>query len=366
MNSNSITNINIVSETLLLSPEEVMRRLPLMPDEREKIHSYRTTIQDILDGKEGRLFVVVGPCSIHDAEVALEYANRLKALAEELQETLFIVMRVYFEKPRTVTGWKGFINDPYLNDSFQLQEGILMSRELLLKINDIGLPCATEALDPIMPQYFGDLISWAAIGARTTESQTHREMASGLSTPVGFKNSTDGSIEVAINAIRSAAHPHRFLGISANGQCSVFHTRGNRYGHIVLRGGKVPNYDANSIRLSEERLRSQNIPLNIVVDCSHGNSQKDHRRQSSVFASCIDQVVAGNTSIVGLMLEGNLHEGNQSIPQDLSQLRYGVSVTDACIDWETTESVLRTAHERLLPCMPHRVQARNSAQLACS
>lgn len=365
MNSNSITNVNIVSETLLLSPEEVMRRLPLLPDERDKIHSYRTTIQNILDGKDGRLFVVVGPCSIHDSEVALDYANRLKALAEELKETLFIVMRVYFEKPRTVTGWKGYINDPYLNDSFQLQDGILMSRELLLKINDIGLPCATEALDPIMPQYFGDLISWAAIGARTTESQTHREMASGLSTPVGFKNSTDGSIEVAINAIRSSANPHRFLGISANGQCSVFHTRGNSYGHIVLRGGKTPNYDTNSIRNSEERLRSQNIPPNIVVDCSHGNSQKDHRRQPSVFASCIDQVVAGNTSIVGLMLEGNINEGQQNIPQDLNQLQYGVSVTDACIDWDTTESTLRTAHERLLPHITERRVARSQNLVAC-
>jgi 3-deoxy-7-phosphoheptulonate synthase len=265
-------------------------------------------------------------------------------------------MRVYFEKPRTVTGWKGYINDPRLDDSFHIEEGLLGSRELLLHILKKGLPAATEALDPITPQYFGDLITWAAIGARTTESQTHREMASGLSTPVGFKNGTDGSVEVAINAIRSASLSHRFLGINPEGECAVFHTRGNPYGHLVLRGGKTPNYDAAHIAKYEATLRTNRLQPYLVVDCSHGNSQKDHTRQPAVFADCVAQIAAGNRSLVGLMLESHLSGGRQDIPKNLKELRYGVSVTDACIDWETTETCLLEAAERLRPFLSQRAK----------
>ena len=361
MKPNRITNVNIFTDTLLLSPEEVVQHPRLHTSEvhLQRIYSYRKAVQNILDGQDGRLFVVLGPCSIHDFDIALDYARRLKGLAERVQETLFLIMRVYFEKPRTVVGWKGFINDPFMDDSFQLQEGILRSRELLLHITDMDLPAATEALDPIMPQLFGDLITWTAMGARTTESQTQREMASGLSTPVGFKNGTDGSVEIALNAIRSSASSHRFLGINTDGRCSVFHTRGNPYGHLVLRGGKTPNYDADSVRAYSEKLRTHGLPLNIVVDCSNGNSQKDHRRQPAVFANCIDQVVAGNTSIAGLMLESHIQEGKQDIPADLNDLRYGVSVTDACIDWETTEEAILSAHAKLLPLIQSRAVARS-------
>ena len=365
MNSRALSNINIISDKLLPPPSEVMQRLPLVADERQKILDYRYTLENVLDGTDPRLFVVVGPCSIHDPTAALEYANRLKDLADSVQETLVLVMRVYFEKPRTVSGWKGLINDPDLDDSFDIEKGLCLSRELLLKISDIGLPSATEALVPIMPQYFGDLISWTAIGARTTESQTHREMASGLSTPVGFKNGTDGSVSVAINAICSSAIPHRFLGINPQGQCSVFHTRGNRYGHLVLRGGKLPNFDAESIAQVEAQLKSNGLPLNLVVDCSHGNSQKDHRRQPSVFANCIEQVVNGNRSIVGLMLESHLNEGKQDVPEDLKDLRYGVSITDACIDWEATERCLIEAHKALLPLMEARTRQREEILQPC-
>ncbi len=365
MNTRALSNTNIISDKLLPPPSEVITRFPLVADERQRILDYRATLENILDGSDPRLFVVVGPCSIHDPTAALEYATRLKELAERVQETLVLVMRVYFEKPRTVSGWKGLINDPDLDDSFDIEKGLCLSRELLLKISDIGLPAATEALDPIMPQYFGDLISWTAIGARTTESQTHREMASGLSTPVGFKNGTDGSVDVAINAIRSSAIPHRFLGINPTGQCSVFHTRGNGYGHLVLRGGKAPNFDAESIAQVERRLKSQGLSLNVVVDCSHGNSQKDHRRQPAVFADCVEQVVNGNRSIVGLMLESNLFEGRQELTQDLDALRYGVSVTDACIHWEATEKCILEAHEALLPLMQTRARLREEILQPC-
>jgi 3-deoxy-7-phosphoheptulonate synthase len=265
---------------------------------------------------------------------------------------------VYFEKPRTTVGWKGLINDPYMDDSFHVEKGIYMARELLLHLAKMGLPTATEALDPIMPQYLGDLVTWTAIGARTTESQTHREMASGLSTPVGFKNGTDGSLEVAINALKSAREPHHFMGINQDGRTAVFHTRGNVYGHTVLRGGGGrPNYDSVSIALCEQALRKAGLPERIVVDCSHANSNKDYNLQPLVARDCIEQIVNGNKSIIGLMLESNLHAGNQAIGTDLSQLKYGVSVTDACIDWETTEEVLTQAAAMLRPI----VQGRKSA-----
>jgi 3-deoxy-7-phosphoheptulonate synthase len=292
--------------------------------------------------------IVVGPCSIHDVKVAHEYADKLRELAEEVGDTLLLLMRVYFEKPRTTIGWKGLINDPYLDDSFHIEKGLFMARELLLDLNEMGLPAATEALDPIMPQYLSDLISWTAIGARTSESQTHREMSSGLSMAVGFKNATDGTLSVAINALQSVSHPHHFLGINQEGQCAVFHTRGNDYGHIVLRGGGGrQNYDSVSIAMCEKELIKAGLPVNIVVDCSHGNSNKDPALQSLVADNCVNQISEGNNSIVGLMLESHLNWGNQPLTKDISQLKHGVSITDACIDWPTTEKVILSARDKL-------------------
>jgi len=290
----------------------------------------------------------VGPCSIHDPDAALEYARRLKRLSDEVGDTLLLLMRVYFEKPRTSVGWKGFVNDPFMDDSFRIDEGIARARKLLLQLAEMGLPTGSEALDPICPQYLAELISWYAIGARTTESQTHREMASGLSAPVGFKNGTDGGLEVAVNAIKSAAQPHGFLGVNSAGRTAVIRSRGNRHGHLVLRGGGGrPNYDTVSVRLAEQALTKAKLAPNIVVDCSHANSMKDHALQTLVFNDCAHQILEGNRSIVGMMLESNLEAGSQSIPEDRSQLRYGVSVTDGCIDWASTEEVLRRAHREL-------------------
>ena len=281
----------------------------------------RSVIQDILERRDPRLFVVVGPCSIHDTDAAMDYARRLQGLAEELSDTLYIVMRVYFEKPRTTVGWKGLINDPYLDDSFKIEEGLHIGRKLLIDILELGLPTSTEALDPISPQYLQDLISWSAIGARTTESQTHREMASGLSSAVGFKNGTDGGLTVATNALQSVAKPHRFLGINRQGQVSVFTTKGNPYGHIVLRGGSSgPNYDSVHITLCEKALAKAGVPVNIVVDCSHANSNKQPELQPLVVDNVANQILEGNRSIVGLMIESNLKAGNQPIPDNLAEL----------------------------------------------
>jgi len=304
-------------------------------------------VQNILAHTDHRLLVVVGPCSIHDVDAARDYARRLAGLAAELDEHLFIVMRAYFEKPRTTVGWKGLINDPHLDDSFCIAEGLEIARQLLLDIVELGVPLSTEALDPITPQYLHDLITWSAIGARTTESQTHREMASGLSSPIGFKNGTDGSLGVAINALQSVASPHRFLGISPSGQVSVIRTKGNPHAHIVLRGGTAgPNYDAASIAACEAALQSIGPFPNIMVDCSHANSSKDHNRQLVVARDVASQVLAGNRSIVGLMIESNLHAGNQKLGAGKA-LRYGVSITDACIDWTATEDLLRELAESL-------------------
>ena len=353
-----IHNINVVSKTDMPTPAEVKAALPLDAATEKSIVASRQVIQAIHDGRDPRLFAVVGPCSIHDVDAAHEYATRLKALADEVSDTIVILMRVYFEKPRTTVGWKGLINDPFMDDSFHVEKGIHMARELLLHLAKMGLPTATEALDPIMPQYMGDLVTWTAIGARTTESQTHREMASGLSTPVGFKNGTDGSLDVAINALKSAGQPHHFMGINQEGRTAVFHTRGNEYGHTVLRGGGGrPNYDSVSIALCEQALQKAGLPERIVVDCSHANSNKDHNLQALVARDCVEQIANGNRSIIGLMLESNLHAGNQSIGEDLSALKYGVSVTDACMDWSTTETTLREAREHLLPV----IQGRKSA-----
>ena len=355
MSNFPITNVNVISQELLPTPVEIKTRLPLDKEAENVVLSGRDTIRDILDHKDHRIFVVVGPCSIHDPEAAIEYAEKLKALADEISDTIYVVMRVYFEKPRTTVGWKGLINDPKMDDSFDIKHGLHTARKLLLDIAKMGLPTATEALDPITPQYIADLIAWTAIGARTTESQTHREMASGLSTPIGFKNGTDGSLGVAINALHSASSGHHFLGINQDGACAVFHTRGNEYGHVVLRGGGgQANYDSVNIKLCEEELEAARLAPNISVDCSHGNSHKKPELQSLVVENCVNQILEGNTSIVSLMLESNLGWGNQSIPDDLSLLKHGVSVTDACIDWETTEKVLREAREKLKDVLPNR------------
>jgi 3-deoxy-7-phosphoheptulonate synthase len=357
-----IENVNVVALDLLPTPVEIKARFPLREPARSHVLAGRRAVQAILDGRDPRLFLVVGPCSVHDLDVAREYARRLKGLAEEVGDTLLLVMRVYFEKPRTSVGWKGFVNDPYLNDSFHIEQGLALARELLLEIADLGLPAGTEALDPITPQYLSDLISWAAIGARTTESQTHREIASGLSMPVGFKNGTDGSLQVAINALHSASSPHSFLGITQGGQCAVIRTRGNRYGHVVLRGGGGrPNYGSVDIALCEQALARAGLPGNLVVDCSHANSDKDYRLQPLVMADCVNQVLEGNRSIVGLMIESNLEAGNQPIPKDLSQLRYGVSVTDGCVDWPTTERMIREAHDKLCQVLPARPPRQSAA-----
>jgi 3-deoxy-7-phosphoheptulonate synthase len=349
--SDQLYNVNVASSELLPTPEQIKRELPASPRAQQCVLEARSVIRAILERSDPRLFVVVGPCSIHDLAAAREYAGRLRGLARRVSSTLFLVMRVYFEKPRTTMGWKGLINDPDMDDSFHIEKGIRMARQLLIELAESGLPAATEALDPIMPQYLQELITWTAIGARTTESQTHREMASGLSTPVGFKNGTDGTLTVAINALQSVRNPHHFLGITQQGQSAVFRTRGNGHAHIVLRGGGGrPNYDSVSVALCEQALQRAGLPVNIVVDCSHGNSSKDPALQPLVAENCINQVLDGNRSIVGLMLESNLGAGSQPIPADLGQLRYGVSVTDACVDWETTERLLLDLHQRLAAC----------------
>ena len=348
-------DLNVADFGRMPSPDEVKEKVPLDDPAAKTVLDSRRTLEAILDGRDRRLFVVVGPCSIHDPVAGLDYAHRLRALADELAETLFLVMRVYFEKPRTSLGWKGFINDPHMDDSFRIDEGMERARRFLYDVNTLGIPAGTEALDPIAPQYYGDLISWTAIGARTTESQTHREMSSGLSTPVGFKNGTDGDIEAAVNAILSASRPHAFLGINGEGRSAIVRTRGNRHGHLVLRGGGGrPNYDTVSIALAEEALAKAKLPRNVVVDCSHANSWKKPELQPLVMRDVIHQIREGNRSIVGLMVESFLEPGNQSIPEDLSKLRYGCSVTDACVGWDTTVEMLRAAHRVLLEVLPTR------------
>ncbi len=348
-------NLNIGEYQTLITPDELKERLPLFGETREILENNRQVIRDILDRKDHRIFIVIGPCSIHDVDAALNYAERLKKLADEVSDTIVLVMRVYFEKPRTSTGWKGLINDPHMNDSFHIEEGLHMGRRLLLKLSAMGLPTSTEALDPISPQYLHDIITWSAIGARTTESQTHREMSSGLSSPVGFKNGTDGGLDVVINAMKAVSSPHRFLGIDPKGKVSVVHTKGNPYAHVVLRGGNdLQNYDAESVAQCEALCEKAGVSSNIMIDCSHANSNKDHNRQPEVLKDVVQQIVDGNKSIIGLMIESNIHAGRQDIPADLGELEYGVSVTDACIDWETTETCIRDAHEKLKDVLPAR------------
>jgi 3-deoxy-7-phosphoheptulonate synthase len=344
----TLENLNIQSQEILLTPSQLKADVPLTEAAEKTITQGRKDIEAILDHKDHRLFVVIGPCSIHDVEAAKDYAARLKALADKVGDTLLLIMRVYFEKPRTTVGWKGLINDPFLDDSFKISDGLHIGRQLLMDISELGLPTATEALDPISPQYLQDLISWSAIGARTTESQTHREMASGLSSAVGFKNGTDGSLTVATNALKSVAKPHRFLGINSEGSVAIIKTNGNPYSHVVLRGGDdKPNYDSVSVSLCEQALEKAGVATNIMVDCSHANSNKNPELQPQVMQACVDQVAAGDSPIVGLMIESNLSAGNQPIPADLGDLKYGVSITDGCVDWATTEAMITAAAEKL-------------------
>ena len=343
-----LSDLNIEDYQVVISPSALKAELPLPEDARQFITESRQTVKNILDGTDKRLFMVVGPCSIHDTALALDYAKRLKQLADAVRDEIFVIMRVYFEKPRTTVGWKGLINDPHLNGSFDIETGLRTARQLLIDLTAMGLPLATEALDPISPQYLQDTITWTAIGARTTESQTHREMSSGLSSPVGFKNGTDGSLDVAVNAMKSVTHGHAFLGINPDGQVAITKTKGNQYGHVVLRGGGgKPNYDSVSIALCEQALDKAGLSKNIVVDCSHANSNKDHNVQPLVLDDIAHQIKDGNQSICGVMLESNINEGNQSIPENLADLKYGVSITDACINWETTEKSLIKMAETL-------------------
>ncbi|MGB5145806.1 MAG: 3-deoxy-7-phosphoheptulonate synthase [Porticoccaceae bacterium] len=352
----ALENLNVDSQQVLLTPDDLKRDLPMTPAAAATVVHGRETVQSILDRQNHRLMIVVGPCSIHDVDAAMDYARRLRALADRVADSLFIVMRVYFEKPRTTVGWKGLINDPHLDDSFRIDEGLHIGRRLLRDIAELGLPAATEALDPISPQYLQDLIAWSAIGARTTESQTHRELASGLTPAVGFKNGTDGGLTVAINALQSVAKPHHFLGINSEGRVAIIKTRGNPYAHIVLRGGDgKPNYDSVSVSLCEQALRKAGVSTNIMVDCSHANSNKSHELQPLVIENVTNQILEGNQSIIGLMIESNIEAGNQKLSANRAKMVYGKSVTDACIDWPTTERALLTMHDKLKTVLPRRM-----------
>lgn len=346
-------NLHVKEAVRLLTPRALKAELPATPAANRTVTASRHSVTDILGQQDSRLLVVVGPCSIHDVEGALEYGRRLNELRQELRERMEIIMRVYFEKPRTTIGWKGLINDPHLDGTYDIETGLKRARRLLLELTGMGLPTATEFLDPIIPQYIDDLVTWVAIGARTTESQTHREMASGLSMPVGFKNGTDGSLQIALDAMVSARTPHSFLGIDQDGVTSIIRTTGNPVGHIVLRGGRSrTNYDAGSLREAETKLRETGLPPVLLVDCSHANSGKQHARQEEVWRSAIGQRTAGNRALIGLMVESYLHEGSQPFPKKASELSYGVSITDACVSWEVTERMLRWGSQQCASAKP--------------
>jgi 3-deoxy-7-phosphoheptulonate synthase len=341
-----IQDLHVLATQPLVAPRALKEELPVDEMLAETVVNARETVRRILNGRDNRLLCVVGPCSIHDPEAALDYAARLLELSRKLEERLFIVMRVYFEKPRTTVGWKGLINDPHMDDSCDMQEGLRIARRLLLDINRLGLPAGTEMLDPITPQYIADLISWAAIGARTTESQTHREMASGLSMPVGFKNTTEGNLQIAVNAIESARRPHSFLGITQDGVTAIVRTSGNPDTHVVLRGGKTPNFDEGSVDECVRLLLKAGLEPRVLVDCSHAQTAKDYTKQPAILKALVDQVANGNRAIMGLMLESNIGAGSQPLT-DRASLKYGISITDPCIDWATTERCLVEAAEVL-------------------
>jgi 3-deoxy-7-phosphoheptulonate synthase len=343
-------NLRVREIVRLQPPGAIKAELPMTERANATVVEGRETVQRVLRQEDPRLLVIVGPCSIHNIPGALEYAERLSRLRRELTGRLYLLMRIYFEKPQTTIGWKGLINDPHLDGSYDIETGLRTARRLLLQITELGLPAATELLDPIVPQYLADLVSWTAIGARTTESQTHREMASGLSMPVGFKNGTDGGLQIAMDAMTSARSPHSFLGIDPEGVTSIVRTSGNPDGHVVLRGGRQRgNYDPESIAAAQSALTQAGLPPVVMVDCSHANSGKQHARQEEVCRSVVAQRAAGNRGLIGLMVESYLNEGNQPFPQNPAELRYGVSITDACVNWETTERMLWHAHEALRP-----------------
>jgi 3-deoxy-7-phosphoheptulonate synthase len=348
-----VQDINVLTTEPLIAPRMLKEQLPADEAVVKKVVQARRTIRAIIKGDEPRLLCVVGPCSIHDPEAARDYAARLCKLRDEVADRLYVVMRVYFEKPRTTVGWKGLINDPSMDDHCDITRGLRLARSLLLEINRMGLAAATETLDPITPQYIADLVSWSAIGARTTESQTHREMASGLSMPVGFKNSTEGNLQVAVDAIQSARRSHSFLGINQEGVTAIVRTKGNPDTHIVLRGGRAPNYDARSIAECQRLLSTAGLEPRVMVDCSHAQTNKDYRKQPAVFAALIEQVRAGSGAVMGAMLESNINAGNQPLG-DPRKLKYGVSITDPCIDWATTERSLREAAISLAKITPTR------------
>ena len=342
-----INNLRVSAFGDIASPSEVLRQAKITDRAAETVVKAREDIQNILDGKDHRKIIIVGPCSIHDSEAALEYAEKLNALRKKVEGKFVIVMRTYFEKPRTTIGWKGFIYDPYLDDSYSLKEGVVLARKMLIEINDMGLPTGTEVLGPIVIQYYSDLICWSAIGARTAESQTHRELASGLSMPVGFKNGTEGNVDVAVNAILSAESPHNFLGMDDEGKVSVVSTTGNPYGHIILRGGNGTNYSSKDVALATNFCKKAGVKPRIIIDCSHANSEKDHRNQVKVWDDVMGQIKNGSENIMGLMLESNLFEGSQKISSNLDEMKYGISVTDSCISWDETKKIISDAYKNL-------------------
>ncbi|WP_441004287.1 3-deoxy-7-phosphoheptulonate synthase [Pseudocolwellia agarivorans] len=350
-----LDNVHVNSEEVLITPDDLRKELPLPESGRVFVQQARNVIADIIHKRDSRLLIISGPCSIHDIDAAKEYARELKKLHEQYKDSLYIVMRVYFEKPRTTVGWKGLINDPHMDGSFDVETGLRKARELLIFLTELGLPLASEALDPISPQYLAELFSWSAIGARTTESQTHREMASGLSMPIGFKNGTKGSLDVAINAMESAASSHRFMGINKQGQVSLIKTSGNPDGHVILRGGKKPNYNAEDVAICEEALAKQGLEPGIVIDCSHGNSSKDYARQPIVAHDVFDQIADGNKSIIGIMLESHLNAGKQSDSIPIAERAYGVSITDGCIDLASTQELIAKADEKLKTVLKSRI-----------
>ncbi|MBN2546375.1 MAG: 3-deoxy-7-phosphoheptulonate synthase [Spirochaetes bacterium] len=346
---NKINDLNIMEVKPLITPQMLKYEIQNKDYNKKNIYESRDVIKNILDEKDFRIMAIVGPCSIHDIDSAIEYAEKLNELREKIIDKIYIIMRVYFEKPRTTLGWKGLITDPNLDGSYDIEKGLKLARKLLAQINAMGMPCATEMLDPVIPQYIADFISWAAIGARTTESQTHRELASGLSFPIGFKNSTTGNIDIAINAIISSRQSHHFIGIDKKGQTSILKTSGNKYTHLILRGSdKTPNYYEECIESTEELIIKSNLKPNIIIDCSHGNSSKQFKRQKNVLKYIIDLKNYGNKSIKGFMLESNLKEGNQVIPENKNEIFYGQSVTDACIGWQETEEILLNAYNNLM------------------
>ncbi len=340
-----IQNIRVKSIQNLPSPQSLRKKFPVGVKAKQTVLAARKTVSNILEKRDKRLLVIAGPCSIHDPKSALEYARRLNELKKEMKDSFFILMRTYFEKPRTTIGWKGFINDPRMDESCDMAYGLEKAREILLSLAKMGLPAAAETLDPITINYISDLLSWVSIGARTVESQPHRELASGLSMPVGFKNNTSGEIKVAIDAIVSARQPHSFLGVNEKGAVSIVRTKGNPFGHLILRGGNnSPNCDPKNVENAISALSERNLSQTIIIDCSHGNSRKKHLNQISICKDLVSQRVAGRKNIVGIMLESNLFDGSQKIPKDLSKLQFGVSITDACIGWTDTEKLLRETY----------------------